>query len=431
MRAFRSQWKHHPVRMLAIWTAAAIVLGAVAAYGALAIEHAVTLFRSAVDLNDSLMATCFLLSGVALPLASLQFAPQLRRRYPLWHRVNGTVVWLLTVGMLFASLAFLSLVPLEDGVHGGALRLVLWSNAVVSLFLLCQAIAAVFARDFRSHMVWMTAAFASLATAPMLLLDSFLVGQIWLHEHFFRVDLAAVAVVAAQMIVIMGLWLSFIGDRDVRTLPARYHWPGEVSWVLCVLAIVVVVHEVVLVPSGVDAFRAWRLSGDRWSSSATVWGVTVVIAILLLPATWTRALQGKPPRAGLVGATLLTATAAAVMAIDMAPLTRVGAAERSFWLGYAVLLPILLMLSYCVSAGSLRRNAWAVLLCAVLCMPCLLLLLLPLGLAAGASFAESRTAALIVSTGTMLYLGIAFGYGARIRLGWANHRRAALALRGI
>ncbi len=430
MRAFRTQWKHHPVRTLAVCLGAALVTAVAAGYGALAIAHAVTLIHGGAGPSERMLAAYFFFGGLALVLGVLQFAPYLRRRYPLWHRANGLLVWLSTLCMLLAAIVFLAQVPPDPGAPANAVGLLFWSNALVTLFMLLQAIVAAFARDFRSHMVWMATVFASLATAPVLLIEGVIAGRAGLFEHLLSIDFAALTLIVPQMTLIMAFWLSFVGDRDVRTLPVSCHWPERASWMMCSIAIGAVLHEVALVPAGLDAFAGWRLPADRWPPIAIAWGVAVSMALLLAPATWKRALQGKPPSRRFAAATLLVAVMAAVLGVEIAPLTA-ASAESTFWFGYAVLLTLLLLLSYRMSAGSLRRNAWSVLLCAVLCMPCLLPVLLAAGWAAGASFALSRPAALVASTGVLLYLGLAFGYGARLRLWPAKPGHAVIAARGI
>ncbi len=443
--------------------ASAMLLAIVIAFGfgALAVEHAFALLKGTVDISayvlawvttDALifgehgmrhvqplyldapwrMAAHLFFGGAALLLGTMQFVPGWRRRYPRLHRANGLLVCLATLLSMVGALGFLIRASLHEGSSGAGFQLVLWANAITTLFLLYQAVASIRAHDFRSHMVWMAMVFASLATAPMLRIDWVLLSHVWTEALWDTLNLAAVTIVLSQTVLPMGLWLNFVGDRDLPAKPAGSAWPAWLTWLLCLATAAVVLHEAVLAPHGTDLWGTLHGPEDRLPPVAAAWGVGMSACLLLLPANWGRVLHGQRPQAAFSAVVLLAAAAAAAMAVAIAPASMEAAAFRAFWGGYALLLLVLLAFSRWLPLGSQDRNAWGVVLCACLWFPLFLPGLTLAGLAANATFAEAYVAALIIGLAGPLYFGSAYGFGARFRRwGSLRHNHTAVLARAV
>jgi hypothetical protein len=436
----------------AVLLAVAVTLG----FGALAVEHAFALLNGSVEASSHLlarattdalifgeqgmrrvhplyldvpwrMAAHFFFGGAALLLGALQFVPRWRRRYPRLHRASGLLIWLATLLTMLGALGFLFRASLHEGVSGAGFQIVLWANAITTLVLLYQAVASALSRDFRSHMVWMAMVFASLATAPMLRIDWVLLSYVWTDALWDALNLAGVTFVLAQTVLAMGLWLNFVGDRDLPAKAAGSAWPCLLTWLLCAASAGVVLHEAVLAPNGIDAWGALRPAEDRLPPEAALWAAGMIAALLLLPANWARALHGQRLQAGFSVAVLLAAAGAAVMAVAMSPVSMEAAAGRAFWGGYALLLLVLLAFARWLPLTSQNRNAWGVLLGSCLWFPLLVPGLELIGLVAGATFAEAQVAAFIVGYAGPLYFGCAYAHGARLRL-WSTTRRQKAAM---
>src|SRR5690606_6056340 len=149
-------------------------------------------------------------------------------------RLNGLVVWLAAFMSMVGAVAYLWFVPMREGASGPAFQLGLWALSLLTLALLWQALVAVWARDFRSHMVWMSLLFAALATAPMLRLDWIVFAAVWPARGHEMVNLATGMFVLTQTVVLMCLWLSWVGDRDLPgRKESRSAWP---AWLVVGLA---------------------------------------------------------------------------------------------------------------------------------------------------------------------------------------------------
>jgi hypothetical protein len=119
---------------------------------------------------------------------------------------------------MLGALGFLVHVPMKQGSSGVVFHLGPWA---LTLLLLAQAVLAAWSRDFRSHMVWMALVFAALATAPMLRLDWVLLPHLWPQANHEMVNLASGLVVFLQALLVMALWLSLLGDRDLLAARRR------------------------------------------------------------------------------------------------------------------------------------------------------------------------------------------------------------------
>ena len=357
------------------------------------------------------------LGGVALGLGVLQFFPSLRRRYPKWHRASGVVAWIATLLSMLGSLGFLAFVPMAKGSSGPAVHVGLWALTLLVLLLLWQAVLAAWSRDFRSHMIWMAMVFAGLATAPMLRIDWIVFFPVIGSYGHEQVNLAVSAFVFMQTLAIMALWLSVVGDRDLRARPAGTSaWPRWLILLLCTLSVLGALQEGLLAPRGIgDPFGAWRGAGDRMSGAGVLWAIATIAAMLALPAAWRGALEGKPLSRTTSAAVAAVAIGAVGIGLDYdrGALARFGSAY--FWLGYGVFVALALVFSHAIKPNSAGRNAWALIALAALWLPSQLNGLLALGLAVGTTFAESMAQALVNGVGGIIVAGIATGFGARLR----------------
>ena len=438
-------FRNHPVQTVLLSAVALPAVIVTVFYGVLAVEHGFALLANTVELGSSVlawattdelifgeqgmrrleplyeavpwrMAAHVSFGGLALLLGLLQFVPRPRRRHPRWHRASGMLVWLATLAAMLGALGFLSHASLHEAVSGAGFQLVLWGNALVTLFMLYQAVANAFARDFRSHMVWMAMVFASLTTAPMLRVDWVLLSYAWPDLPWDTLNLAGATFVLVLTVLAMGLWLTFIGDRDLPGRHAGNAWPYWLTWMLCAAAAGVVLHEAVLAPNGIDAWGALRPPEDRLPPVASLWAAGTIVAMLMLPANWSRVMHGQRPQARFSAAVVITAAGAVLMATAIMPASMESVACRAFWAGYALLLAVLLALARWQPLSSLNRNTWGVLLCTCLWFPAGLPGLVLIGIAAGASFAEANIAGLVIGIATPLYFGCAYAHGAKFRL---------------
>ncbi len=446
-------FRNHPVQSILLSAIALPAAVLTCLYGVLAVEHGLALLANTVELGSSVlawatkdelifgeqgmrrieplyeavpwrMAAHFSLGGLALLLGLLQFVPRLRRSHPRWHRASGMLVWLATLGAMLGTLGFLFHASLHEAVSGAGFQLVLWANALVTLFMLYQAAASAFAHDFRSHMVWMAMVFASLATAPMLRVDWILLSYLWPEQGWDTLNLAGASFVLALTVLLMGLWLSFVGDRDLPAQPGGRAWPAWLTRLLCVASLGVVLHDAVLAPNGIDAWGTLRAPEERLPPVAAVWAAGMILALLMLPANWSRVMHGQRPQARFAAAVVIAAAGAKLMAMAIAPVSMEAVAARAFWVGHALLLVALLALARWQPLSSMNRNTWGVLLCTCLWFPAAVPGLVLVGSAAGATFAEAQIAALIIGIATPLYFGCAYAHGAkrRPRL-WASASR--------
>ena len=458
MRPFGFWGRPVPAPALVLTVAFLMVVIPAAVYAALSVEHAFAMLTGSADLNASLLAWMttdapifgersmrhflswyqsiswgmgahFFFGIAALLLGVLQFVPPWRHRYPQWHRAGSLVVWAATLGAMLGALGFLIRVPMNECVSGPAFGLVLWGNTLATLFMLSQAATNALARDFRSHMVWTAMLCASMTTAPMLRIDWVLLSYLWRDASPDALNLAAATFVLPQTAVIMGVWLTVVGDRDLRARPAGNAWPAWLTRLLCAITAAVVLHEGVLAPNGIDVFGELRSSANRLPLLASPWAVAMASALLLLPSNWGRLLRGWRPQPGFSLTILLVAATAAAMGQAIVPVSMEAIADRAFWLGYAVLLLVALALAHLWPATSQGRNAWGVLLCTALWLPATLPGLSLAGIAAGATFAQASTAALIVGLAGALYFGGAYAFGARVRLPALAKQGAATMLR--
>jgi hypothetical protein len=427
------------------WVAASMAF--VIVFGVLAIEHAAALGSGRIDLATRLLAWMtsdsfvfgagslrytlasyeaaswrmpvhMALGGAAVALGSLQFVPALRRSHPRLHRLNGLVVWLAAFMSMVGAVAYLWFVPMREGASGPAFQLGLWALSLLTLALLWQALVAVWARDFRSHMVWMSLLFAALATAPMLRLDWIVFAAVWPARGHEMVNLATGMFVLTQTVVLMCLWLSWVGDRDLPgRKESRSAWPAWLVVGLAALSAVGALQEGILVRAGFDLFASARTAQDVMPPVAgLLWAAATVAAMVLLPREWVRGLSGERPTRLFSTVAAFVATAALLVGIqyDTADLARFGTAV--FWVAYGLLILTGLALAHVIVPNSVGRNAWSMFTLAALWLPSQIGVLLFFNLRVGAGFSEAMTAALVNGIGGLIVVGAAVGFGARLRL---------------
>lgn len=363
------------------------------------------------------------LGGLALGLGVLQLVPALRRRHPRLHRTSGLLVWLATAASMVGAIGFLSFIPMRQGASGPVFHLGLWALALLTLGLLSQAVLAVRARDYRSHMVWMALVFACLATAPMLRVD-WTVGGWLTGANQETVNLATGAMVLLQTLFIMAIWLARVGDADLPARPAvagpdvvaAARWPGRLLLGLCVFSALVLVHEVLAALLSIDAWARWRSDvADRLPlPGVLLWAMGSLAVFLRWPQAWADALAGRAPARWLTVAGAVAALGTLVMGLTHShgSMARIGSA--TFWVAYGVLALTLLVLANVARPTRGGRNAWALFWLCLLWLPSQLPGFVALGLVLGLRFDESMLMALVNGVGGIAVAGLVIGYGAQL-----------------
>lgn len=365
------------------------------------------------------------LGGIAVGLGLLQFWPGLRRRHRQLHRAVGAVVALAVLASMAGAIGFLAYVPMREGASGPAFHLGLWALAGLTLFLLLQAALAAWARDFRAHMVWMALVFAALATAPMLRLDWLLFGLFTARTQE-AVNMATGTLVLVQTVLLMALWLHFVGDRDLRSRPQPASgWPGWLTLALTALSLLGLLHHGVLAPLGLDAWAGWREAADRPGAAVLPWLLGAGATLWLLPRAWAAALRGERPGAVLSAALALTAAGAVLFGAlhDGGTITRY--ATQVFWVGYGITLAFTLVMAQRAALPGSGRNLWSLFTLALAWLPSQLDGGLLLGRALGIGFDEAMAAALVNGSGGLLVIGVTMGMAVPLR--WQASRPAAMA----
>lgn len=423
-----------------------LLIGVAMVFGALTIDQAVSLLSGQADLKTrwlewatsssfvhgegslsyalasyqqaSLrMALHMALGGVAVGLGSLQFVPWVRQHYPRWHRASGLVVWLATLVGMASAIAYLIFIPAAKGASGVAFHVGLWSLSLLTLLLLWQAVLAVWSRDFRSHMIWMALLYAALLTAPVLRIDW--VALAWLRPDVGHEwdNLATGTCVLLQTLMLMALWLDRVGDRHLPGRPApASSWPHGLVVLMCALSALGAAQEAFLAGGVADPFALWRTPLGQLPVARWLWGAATLAAMLFMPGAWRSGLAGARPGGGITAASIGVAVGALLLGLEADHGSPGRFASGTFWLGYAGVLLLALLQAWLRAANTLGRNAWLMILLGALWLPSqfngaiALVLRIP-----GASFEDAYVAALTIGSGGVVALGVATGFGAKVR----------------
>jgi len=418
-------------------------------FSMLAVEHATVLFSDRLEIESHLhawltseayifgdgsiryaydnyhagpvkMALHMALGGSALILGVSQFIPRLRRRYPKLHRGAGLFVWIATLLSMTGAMIHLTVTPMETVASGPAFWLALWLLALLTVFVLVQAIAAVRAKDFRSHMIWMAMVFACLGTAPGLRVDWVLFYWLLPYSHEW-INLGTTGFVLLQTVFVMTVWLHWVGDADLPlkrgagTSTSPLSALGEkVVLGLSGAAALIALHEGILVGMGMDLFQMWRTPIDVLPWTAAIYAVLLLVAMAQMPSMWRAAMQGAQPTWKTGGLVSLVAVASIVTGLMADRSTLATFSVAMVWMGYGVY--VLCNLGMAVLSGAHRtgRNGWWTTSLALLWAPAFWPFLLLPGIGLGASFAEANYATLLAVPAVLAMAGISVGFGARL-----------------
>jgi len=275
-------------------------------------------------------------------------------------------------------------------------------------------VVAVRSRDFRSHMIWMALVYAALLTAPMLRVDWVLLARLRPDVGHEWNNLATGASVLLQTLMLMTLWLDRVGDRSLPGRPAPASaWPRWLVALVCALSALVTVQEAFLSGTSLDPFAAWRQPMDVLPAWRWLWAGASLWALLLAPRAWGDGLRGARPAWNFTLASAGVAAGSLLMGLagDHGSMGRF--ASAAFWLAYAGVMALVLLLARWRAANSVGRNAWLLMLLGLLWLPSqmdgVLALCLPIP---GGSFSEAYVAALIIGSGGVAVMGVATGFGA-------------------
>lgn len=356
------------------------------------------------------------LGGVVVGLGVTQFIPALRRRHPLLHRRTGIVVassmFLSTAG----AVAYLASVTKDTIYSGPIFHVFLWGLAVLAMFLLVQAVLAILSRDFRSHMVWMAACFAAYISAPLLRLDWMVFGSLY-SASLQRINASSATVVTVQGLLLMLLWLRFIGDAD---LPARAaadtsRWPRSILRILGLLSAAVALHEGALASWGLGLGSSLRDTQTILPPGATLWGVTTALAAVWSLGAWDAWVRGHAPSRRFIVALALSGFGAWWAGAQISNATLDGFAWSFFWQCFGAMQLIALALALMVRPNSLGRNAFGVVSLFLLWSPALTFVCAFALSQSDLSANEAIVASATLAIGGMGAAGVATAMGARLR----------------
>ena len=223
-----------------------------------------------------------MLGGGAMGLAVLQFVPWLRRRHRRAHRALGAVVILAVIASMAGSMAYLAQTPLNRIYASPGFGLVLWALALATLAWTGLAITAIRRRDFRSHMGFMALMMANLLTAPMLRIEWALLGMLTPFD-MHGVNQGATTFLGLVTVLMMAAWMAWVGDADLPARPRALPLASRSLTVLRGTAALVVLHEALLAPFGLDVINAWREAGECLPPVAGLWGLPVLWLLWRLP----------------------------------------------------------------------------------------------------------------------------------------------------
>lgn len=360
------------------------------------------------------------MGGIVVGLGMSQFVPSLRRRHPALHRQLGMLVVLAMTLSMVGALAYLLTSTVDRIFSGPTFYFFLWGLAVLALFLLAQAGLAILSRDFRSHMVWMAACFATFLTAPLLRADWIMLG-LWLPMSLQRANAAIAPMVLVQSVFVMLLWLVFLGDKD---LPIRKpqaerwvmtRWPRWVLGLFAVVTVGVALLEGGMLPMGLAAFPWTPESVTVLPKIAGLWACTTAIAAYSSLDAWDDWMHGFQPRVSFLVSLALCGASALAVGYAMPAISLDSFTWAFFWKCLGVLQLSALLLALHQVPNSLGRNSWGVFSLFVLWTPAWIpVFAMALKNPAVSQF-ETLIASATLAIGGMSTAGIATAMGARLR----------------
>lgn len=352
-----------------------------------------------------------LFGGLALTLCALQFIAPLRRFSPRLHRALGWSA-AISIGLAMSgAMGYLWVTPAQDGPSGEPFAAALWVQSITTLMALGLAIRSARQRDYRAHMGWMTLLMASLLSAPMLRLESVIVGRL-LPLNGFQANAGLAVILMPQVVWLMAWWMRRIGQLDLPLLRPRLTLSMPAIQTLAAMGTLVVLHEGILAPWDVDALAHWRTADTLLPAMAAPWALSTAVLLWHLPGELQHVQSGRPIRMRVLA--LLAASAVGAWLLVSAPQVHspVNLVGRQFyWATYAASTVLL------VAGGLLQRQTspaqvpWRTMVLTNALLPGLCL---PFGLAlalTGWSLSAIQTSALTLSWGFVAWHGFASAYG--------------------
>ncbi|HEX5356121.1 MAG TPA: DUF2306 domain-containing protein [Aquabacterium sp.] len=352
-----------------------------------------------------------LFGGLALTLCALQFVAPLRRFSPRLHRVLGWSA-AASIGLaMTGAMGYLWVTPAKDGPSGEPFAAALWVQSLTTLMALGLAIRSARQRDFRTHMAWMTLLMASLMNAPMLRLEGVLVGRL-LPLNGFQANAGLAVILMPQAVWLMAWWMNRIGQLDLPLLRPRLTLSMPAMQTMAAMGTVVVVHEGILAPWGMDALAHWRTADTLLPAMAALWALSTAALLWHLPGEGHHVQSGRPVRirvlalmaTSAVGAWLLVTTPQA-----HSPVNLIG--RQFYWAAYGVSTLSLALFGLLQRQTSLALVPWRTMLLINALQPGLCL---PFGIAlawTGWSLSAIQTSALTLSWAFVAWHGFASAYG--------------------
>ncbi len=359
------------------------------------------------------MTSHTMLGGLALGLGMLQFVPASRRRYPTVHRALGGMVILAVAISMVGALSYLAHTPLQAVYASPGFGLSLWALALVALAYLALAILAIRRRDFRSHMGFMALLMSTLLTAPVLRIEWALFGMA-LPFDMAAINQGVVSFLALTTTLLMVLWMHHVGAADLPARPREAFIPPLITTVLAWLTILIVAHEALLAPVGIDFLATWRESQARLPMIAVFWGIPTILLAWRAPREIAAAIAGT--RATGMSQLLALASAGGALAIawqqSLYSVDAVGLAF--FWVAYGLVIATL------VAATSASRRVdepWTLLWLFLTLTASQWPLLWFIALASGQNFTVAMWLACTIGTAIMVANGFLTAFAIRLPFG--------------
>jgi len=356
--------------------------------------------------------------GLVISIGISQFIPALRRRHPVLHRRLGMVVATSMVLSTTGAILYLACSTLNSIYSGPTFFIFLVGLAFLALFAVSQAALALLSRDFRGHMTWMAIAFAAYMTAPLLRADWIVFGNV-VPTTLQRINGSGGSFVVVQTLLLMLLWLTFVGDRDLpASINARQracHWPRAVLRLLAILSTVTVVHEGVLAPLGLGLIPGQRDVATILSPVAMLWAVASASAACWSLNAWDAWISGKRPHMRFLFALALCGAGAILIGMRLPRQSLDGFIHAYFWIFLGSTQWVVLALALLVRPNSMGRNAWGLVSLFLLWLPGLVPVLIPALMHFGTTQYEAIIAGTTLAVGAMVTAAIVTSMGVAVR----------------